>query len=488
VKLTASVAALLLASTAMAQTATPAAPATPDTAAPAPATPPPAAAAPAPAPVAAPAPAPAPAPAAAPAAPAFKFALHGFVSMSAAYQSGAFILSEGQQSLGSATGVSAAGVAGSVPDKNSLTFDVRQSRFNFSVTGPQVLGGATPSAVMELDFFQGFGAGNYGDVSLLNRLRVAYTELNWGAHRLQFGQQNDLVFAMAPTSISHIAFPLGYYTGNIGWRRPGVFGYHTFQLPNEVKVEGAWEVGRAQWTDASDGGAAGVTIGGAAANQPGKINLGEASGAPAVEGRVTLSYAKFFTAFAGAHWQQIDAGGYGGGAALGTSDKHTMNTTAYNGGVKIVVPVQGDVALTVQGTGFSGKNVGPLIANMTTSGTAFKFGPNGEDVSTTGYWGQAGLNLTKEFSVWGFYGNQAIDKKDFATAKFNVAGAAPAAYENTTTNLLAMYREGGIGFSAEWINFQTKYATAGGTSAAAPITASATAKSDQYMFTANYFF
>jgi hypothetical protein len=427
--------------------------------------------------------------------------------MSAAFQTGAFILSEGQQSLGSATGVSAAGVAGSgsIPNKNSLSFDVRQSRFNFSVTGPQVLAGATPTAVMEIDFMQGFGGGNFGDVSLLNRLRLAYAELNWGAHKLQIGQQNDLVFALAPTSLSHIAFPLGYFTGNIGWRRPGVFGYHTFALPNDVKVEGAWEVGRAQWTDASGytctvGNATPTdptkpvtctttpTIGGAAANTPGGINLGEAAGAPAVEGRVTASYAKYVTAFAGAHWQQIDPGGYGTSSTIGTSSKHTLNTTAYNGGVKIVVPLQGDLALTVQGTGFSGKNVGPLISNLTTSGTAFKFGPNGEDVATTGYWAQAGLNLTKEFSVWGFYGDQAINKTDFATAKFNVAGTAPAAYENTTTNVLAMYREGGFGVSAEWINFQTKYATAGGTSAAAPITASQTVKSDQYMLTANYFF
>jgi subtilase family serine protease len=45
-----------------------------------------------------------------------------------------------------------------------------------------------------------------------------------------------------------------------------------------------------------------------------------------------------------------------------------------------------------------------------------------------------------------------------------------------------------MGLSAEWINFQTKYATAGGTSAAAPISANRTAKSDQYMLTATYFF
>jgi hypothetical protein len=406
-----------------------------------------------------------------PAAPTYTFALKGFVSMSAAYQSGAFN-NEGQGSLNSTTGVSP------VPDKNSLNFDVRQSRFNFSVKGPQVLFGATPSAVMELDFFQGQGGGANGNVSLLNRLRVAYSELNWGAHRLQFGQQNDLIFAMAPTSISHIAFPLGYNTGNVGWRRPGIFGYHTVALPSDLKLEAAWEVGRSQWNDASSGGAAGVTIGGQAPNQPGGIGLGEASGAPALEGRVTVAYSKLLTAFAGAHWQQIDLSGYGSGASTAVG-KATINTTAFNGGVKLTLPVQGDMALTIQGTGFTGKNVAPLV-----SLTQFKVGPNGEDVSSFGWWAQAGFSLTKEFSLWALYGDQQIKKSDFARAAYGTGSA----FENTTTNVIAMYRDGGMGLSAEWINFQTKIATAGGTSATAPITANRTAKSDQYMLTATYFF
>ncbi len=36
---------------------------------------------------------------------------------------------------------------------------------------------------------------------------------------------------MAPTSLSHIGFPLGYFTGNTGWRRPGIFGYHNLPVP-----------------------------------------------------------------------------------------------------------------------------------------------------------------------------------------------------------------------------------------------------------------
>lgn len=398
--------------------------------------------------------------------PTWTFALKGFVSMSAAYQTGQFILSEGQQSLGSATG------AGSVPDKDSLTFDVRQSRFNFSVKGPQVLFGATPTGVLEIDFMQGFGAGNYGNVSLLNRLRVAYTELNWGNHKLQLGQQNDLTFAMAPTSISHIAFPLGYFTGNIGWRRPGIFGFHNFALPSDLKLEAAWELGRSQWADAASG------IGGATSNTPGGISLGEASGGPALQGRITVAYAKLLTAFVAGHFSNADLSGYGsGGSPL--IGKNTITTTAFNGGLKLTIPVEGAMALTVQGTGFTGKNVAPLIANMTTSATAFKVGPRGEDVETMGYWAQLGFNLTKEFSLWGLYGAQKIDETDFRVAGFG----SGSAYENATTNVIAMYRDGGMGLSAEWINFATKYATA-----ADPKAGNRTAKSDQYMLTATYFF
>lgn len=412
-------------------------------------------------------------------APTFTFALHGFVSVSGAYQDGAFGVSEGQHSLFSATG------AGSIPDKTSLNFDVRQSRFNFSVKGPQVLMGATPTAVMEIDFFQGQGGGANGNVSLLPRLRVAYSELNWGAGKLQLGQQNDLIFAMAPTSLSHIAQPLGYFTGNIGWRRPGFFGFYTAKLPSDLSLELAGEVGRSQWNDASSNTCTvtgtglpadtkctnGVSIGGAAPGTPGGIGLGEASGAPALEARATLAYSKYLTLWAATHWQQIDLSGYGAAAPAGA--KATTKTTAYNGGLKLTVPVQGDVGLTVAATGFSGNNLAPLVS-------LGQFNGNGEDVGMWGYWAQLGVNLTKEFSLWGLYGQQQVDKKDFVKGGYSLG-----AYENASTNVMAMYRDGGYGLSAEWIHFDTKYATAKNTTT---ITADRTAKSDQYMLTANYFF
>jgi hypothetical protein len=485
VKLTAFVAALLLGTTAMAQTAqddarmkaaaaAPAAPAAPAAAAPAPA----------------------------PAAPAFKFQMKGFVSMSAAYQTGTFSLSEGQQSLMSTTGASP------VPDKDSMTFDVRQSRFNFSVSGPQVLRGATPSAVLEIDFFQGFGAGNFGDVSLLNRLRLAYSELNWGNHRLQFGQQNDLIFAMAPTSLSHIGFPLGYFTGNLGWRRPGIFGFHVFPVSSDLKLEGAWEVGRSQWADsaacvANPAAATSCSgIGGGAAGTGGGINWGEASSAPAVEGRVSATYSKYLTAFVGAHWNQVDLSGYGSGASTaGDPTVKTINVVAYNAGAKFTYGLSSGMSLTLAATGFTGQNVYPLVANFTTGNApnattnfgTFRLGFNGEDINTMGYWAQGGFNVTKELSLWAFYGQQKIDEKDLVRSFGASATAAvtATAFENATTNVILMYRDGGYGLSAEWINFATKYGSAVDRTAAAPgtkFTTTRTAKSDQYMLTANYFF
>jgi hypothetical protein len=444
----------------------------------------------------------APAPGA-PAAPAFKFALHGFISMSAALQNGTFSLSEGQQSLMSTTGASP------VPDKQSLTFDVRQSRFNFSVTGPQVLFGATPSGVMEIDFFQGFGAGNFGDVSLLNRLRLAYSELDWGLHKLQFGQQNDLIFAMAPTSLSHIAFPLGYFTGNLGWRRPGIFGYHTIKL-GDAKVEGAWEVGRSQWADSAacvvtppPGGTTACSgVGGAAAGTGGGINWGEASSAPAVEARITGTWGKLVTAFVGGHWNQVDMSGYGSGASTVAGDptKTTINVTAFNAGAKLTLPLPNNMGLTVAATGFTGANVYPLVANFTTGNApsatsnfgTFRIGYHGEDINTMGYWAQAGFNLTKELSVWGLYGQQKIDEKDLVRSFAGVQPTAAITFENATTNVILMYREGGYGLSAEWINFSTELGSATNATSATDLgskfTTTRTARSDQFMFTANYFF
>jgi hypothetical protein len=371
----------------------------------------------------------------------YTFQLKGFVSMSAAVQSGRFNVSPGQQTLSS-------GSPELATDKGTMSFDVRQSRFNFSVKGPQVMFGATPTAVLELDFFGGNSAGNYGNVSIYPRMRTAYTQLDWGNHKLQIGQQNDLTFAMAPTSISHIAFPLGYETGNIGWRRPGIFGFHTLPLADDLKLELAWEIGRSQWADAT------VTNG---------FTAGEASGAPAFQGRATVSN-KMFTAWVAGHYSALDTDG------AGTAGPDTsITTTAVAAGGKVSY-----MGVTAAATGFTGKNTGPLLGQFLN----FSVGPVGdEDVSTTGYWAQVGYNLTKEFSLWAFYGNQKVDAAD-------ATKIALPQRENTTMNFQAMYRDGGFGTALEYIDFKTKY----GTYVGGALTATTETKANQIMLTGTYFF
>lgn len=371
----------------------------------------------------------------------YTFQLKGFVSMSAAVQTGRFNLSPGQQTLSSGTPELAT-------DDSTMSFDVRQSRFNFSVKGPQVMFGATPTAVLEIDFFGGNGAGNYGNVSVFPRLRTAYTQLDWGNHKLQIGQQNDLTFAMAPTSLSHIGFPLGYETGNIGWRRPGIFGFHTFPVAEDLKLELAWEVGRSQWADAT------VTNG---------FTAGEASGLPALQGRATVS-SKLFTAWAAGHFSSVDLDGAGADAA-----DTSVSTTAVAAGGKVTY-----MGITAAATGFTGKNTGPLLGQFLN----FSVGPAGDqDVSTTGYWAQLGYNVTKEFSVWALYGNQKVDEAD--ATKISLPQR-----ENTTLNFIAMYRDGGFGTSLEYIDFKTTY----GTYAGGALTATTETSASQIMLTGTYFF
>ncbi|HEX9241805.1 MAG TPA: hypothetical protein VF875_05130 [Anaeromyxobacter sp.] len=419
--------------------------------------------------------------------PTFTFALHGFVSMSAAVQTGLFN-SEGQLSNYSLTPESLQ------KDKNSSTFDVRHSRFNFSVKGPQVFAGATPAGILEIDFMGGWGAGANGSASLMNRLRIAVAELDWGSTRLQFGQQNDLIFAMAPTSLSHIGQPLGYATGNTGWRRPGIFGFHTLGVNPDAKLELAWEVARGNWNDTGTCVVSGLAPtacsgvgGGAVASPGGGVAAAEAAVTPAIEGRATFNYAKIANVWIAGHYHQVDLTGVGVGASIAAGGTNAANVrilpvSSYNVGAKFSYDLK-PLVLTLQGTGYIGRNAAPLVANF----GSYRIGTeDNANVDSRGYWLQAGAAVGN-FSLWALYGLQKVDEADFARTNPTVSATATPAYQNQTTNVIAMYRDGGFGLSAEWINFKTRLATSV-VAATESVTGHFTSKADQYMFTANYFF
>jgi hypothetical protein len=411
----------------------------------------------------------------APAPSPFKFEMHGFAAGTLFMQDGA--------TNGSGQTAIFANAAQPTEDKLMFGADARESRFNFSVTGPQVMRGAIPKAVMEIDWFGNFGAGQFGEVHLLPRLRTAYAELNWGAHRLVFGQNYDLTAAMGPVSLAHIAQPLTLAGGNAGFRRPGVFGYHTFgdlKAKDSNKFEFAWEIGRSAWTDignniarvsnaaagatansftnvgngigggvcagANGNAVAATTASGAGVTAPpaGAVAgycTGEASGLPAVQARISWTQGTKYSAYVGGHWNRVDRSGAGViDPTAGALGLRTLDVIAGVAGAKGVFG-----PLTVAAAGYIGKNDAPLIASI--SGGQFT---NAGDVHEWGAWGQAGWNFTKELSLWGLAAIERIDPQDAASSGY-------AIQRNITYSGLLQYRDGGYGLGLEYAHFRTNY-------------------------------
>jgi hypothetical protein len=423
--------------------------------------------------------------------PPFTFALHGFVSGSVYMQDASLGPSEGQQALY----VNAQPPKQPVQDRMVFGGDVRQSRFNFSVAGPQLpaFGGAIPRGVLEIDFFGNFGSGNYGDVSLTPRMRAAYAELDWGGgNRLLFGQQNDLIFTIAPVSLAHIAFPYSYTAGNIGWRRPAVWGYLTAGEKKSTNVELAVEVGRSQWADAGGIGGATVTPSviptggtiqtGAAGGDAYGFSNGEASGLPAIEARIMLADGANWSLFTTGHWQRVDRSGVGAGPYTTPGGiSSDLDVIAVNAGAKYKAgPLQ------LAATGFVGKNVAPLV------GLFSQFQANNiGDVHDKGGWVQAGLNLTPQISVWGFVGAEVPNEKEATDAHFtklrNVTSVGMLQYRDSV-KVAGLASDYAIAF--EWIHMNTRLRTYSSATITAAEAASLSGDvgGNQWMLTGNYFF
>ncbi len=403
------------------------------------------------------------------AAPAFKLEVHGFASGTVYAQDGYQGPGEGGiQMWNWAPYREPYNVPNQGQDRMEFGGDVRQTRFNFSVSGPTVFGGATPKGVLEIDFYNNSGGGSYGDVSITPRMRLGYAELNWGAARLQFGQNNDLIVAMIPVSLAHIAFPVSYGSGTVGWRRPGIFGYYTFgdlKDKDATKVEVAVEVGRGQWNDAA--GIGNYLILPPAGDAYG-FNLSEASGVPAVEARVTAIAGQMGSFWVAGHYQRTDMNGTGN--LLKVNGNSYLDTELVNAGGKVVFG-----PLTVSAAGYYGQNTAPEV------GAFLQFQSPGKsyDVTSYGGWVQAGFNFTKELSIWGQVGDEETNYNEAMAAGFTRLG-------ELTYSTLLQYRDGGFAVGFEWFHFHTK--TSPGPAPAGMPAANPIVDSNQFMLTGNYFF
>ncbi len=385
-----------------------------------------------------------------------KFEFHGFVGASVYSENASFNNNGGQ----------AAWVVTNEPttDKGVVGGDVRQTRLNFSLTGPQLFDGGTARAFAEIDFFGGNTAGGFGDISIAPRLRVAFAELKLAKTGtvIRAGQDHDLVLGLIlPATAGHVAFPLSYQSGTIGWRRPQIAAYQTIPAGPNFKVELAAAVGRSGWT-----GATGT-----------EERLGMASGLPSFEGRAKLQH-KIFEVFAAAHWSQIDASGQGSEVIVlpttpptNTGVDAKLTTTAFNVGGKASY-----MGATVQGSFYTGKNLGPLAGNLLqwqsqAAIAAAKLAGRSADVSEVGGWIQAGYNILPELSVWALTGFANPNDKDLIDDGLTRS-------RNQTSSFLVRYQNKGYTAGLEYTLYRTGYTNV----ADGPL------KANQLMLSGMYFF
>lgn len=325
--------------------------------------------------------------------------------------------------------------------------DVRQTRLTFTIRGPQVLGGATPTGIAEMDLggynYQflavaglstvvGAPGGPMGtavpigvpfnvatnearfDENLVPRMRLAYIELNWNNSQnvLRVGQYHNLLLGMIAGSASHLALPLGYGAGQLGWRAPGITYLHRFPLSMTSGLDVGIQINRNSWRDELP--TCGPTQVAPAVNcLPAGVSVGEASMLPQVQARIMafggLAEAPLpfylpvkWLVYLAAHWDRKDMTGAGNAtlpATTGVPYRDTMDTAVVQGGFKTQL---GPVLMAANG--WYGKNAGNVFGHIFQMQNL-----NGSDVTGFGAWGQVALGITKNVSLWGFGG---IDQPD----------------------------------------------------------------------------
>lgn len=409
------------------------------------------------------------APAPPPATEVVKFEFHGFAGVSLYGQNASFT------ALGGGEGAWFVVPPALTDDRFVLGADVRQTRMNFSLTGtPLGLWGfkVMPKAVVELDFFGGTSFGNFGDSSLFPRLRLAYADLVVGNTTLRLGEDHQLVLGiLLPSTVGHLAFPLSYQAGTIGWRYPGLTVFENLLISESQVIELAFQVTKAPWVVSQSSVVTNATV---TPNTtiaiPGSFGTdnGAASGLPAIEARVKYKSAPLDVFVAG-HWSQVDKSGVG--TSFPSDDKRTV--LALTAGIRLAI-----APVTVLGAGYVGRNTAPLL------GSLLQFQALDQatgDIKDRGVWGQLGVDLTSELSAWALGGIAKPDQSD-------VFAARQTRLQNTVGSGMLRYKIEGFALGLEYTHWVTETLIDAATGAASPAGVSTNISGNQLMLSGMYFF
>lgn len=347
-------------------------------------------------------------------APGMSVALHGFVSATAFTQNKSFTFGNGTNAEFPVAG-----------NKGSLSgVDVRNTRFWLDISGAKFAGDWVGGGRIEMDFFGGVnGTGPYSQQQLTPRLRQAYMDFTnpTTGTTVRVGQQWELMFPLdnVPVSLAHIAFPLGFGTGMIGWRFPGVVLMqdlnHGADGPKWRLDAGVFE---GSWSGPGD--------------NTNYLTAGNAGFRPQVEARLRVADTDW-VAYVAAHYSEVDLRGVGN-VVPNPPIKDTIKSTGYEiGGSWKPGP------WVFNALAYTGKGLGEIFGGLV------QFG----DISESGGYLQAGYHFTPHWSAYAFYGIGAPDKNDV----YRWLANSPAGRLKSQQSALSLqYDAGAYSLGLEWMH------------------------------------
>lgn len=356
-------------------------------------------------------------------APGISVALHGFVSATAFSQNKSFVFGNGTNAE-----FPIPGSTGSLSG-----FDVRNTRLWFDLKGAKFAGNWTGDGHIEMDFYGGYnGAGAYSQQQPTPRLRQAYMDLTnaESGSTVRLGQQWDLMFPIdnVPSSLTNIAFPLGYGTGMIGWRFPGAVWMHDL---NHGAAGAKWRLDLGLFEGNWGGPGDNVNY----------LTAGNAGVRPQLEARLHVAGSDWL-AYAAGHYSKVDLTGVDGKAP--TPIKSSVTSAGVEvGGSWHPGP------WVFKGNIYTGRGLGELFGGLV------QFG----DIKETGGFLQAGYKFSPNWSTNIVYAYSKPDTNDVITW---LGHGSVGRLKNRQTALNLQYGAGAYELGVQWM-YDTLDSTTNGT-------------------------
>lgn len=374
------------------------------------------------------------------------FSFHGFISTSFFWQNQDFVFGNGQNAEWPEPNTGS--------NHNLSGFDVRNTRAWIDFAGVNLSDGWSVSGHLEGDFFGGFnGTGPYSAQQETPRLRQAFMKLSNADSGSSFtiGQQWDLLFPIdaVPESLAHIAFPLGFGSGMIGWRFPGVV--YSQALGQASADSMAWRLDLAAFSGSWNG----------PGNNTNFDTAGNVDFRPQIEARLHAEEGDWH-GFVVGHYSTEDLSGVTGATPTPitssiTSSALEVGTGWHPGPWSLVAAV------------YTGKGLGQVF------GALAQFG----DISEHGGYLQGGYKFTPN---WGLYASYATAHPNESDVINWIGNGASGLLKSQQYALDLIYTSGPFGVGAEWMHASLDSTTA----ATAP--AVTTTSGNQFSLSAIYHF